>query len=213
MVIGIIFLVKQGETLAEKDMILPLVGVIMLAALIWLSSMAIKSWRTPAGEVFELSPEDSSTVKPPASLKDRIKAFACGLIFLAITHMEGAKPPIIFVVAILLITGLPVIGALIRKAQGREGETFFSKVWFRPEQLIYLLFSLFGTAFSCVWCCLTIIHGAWFMLPFGIAIGALFLRPPVAAIQLLLRNCRGPGEKYVRSKKDKDPWDRPDRDY
>ena len=211
--VGIFCIVYQGEKLKENNLLLPVLGLVMLVGLIWLSSMAIKSWKTPASEVLEQSDEDSDFMKPPASLKDRIKVFAGGLFFLATIHMNGGKPPVLFVGIILLITGLPVIGSLIRKAQGREGEPFFPNARFKPVQLLHLCLCLFGTVFSCFWCYLTIRHGIWFMLPFGISIGAFALRPLAAVAELLIRNHRDPGEKHVRNKKENDPWDRPDRPY
>ena len=215
-IIGILILVivKGSANLQEMGLFLPAVGLLLLLALIWIFSMAYKSWKTPAEEVAEEVTEASTSVPGQApGVQERLKRFAAGILFLAIIYLQGGTPPLPFVVLVLLITGLPLVGALIRKAQGREGEPFFANARINPRVILECLFFLACFGFACFWCGLCILHRIWFILPFGVGIGLCILRPLVARIQLLLREFRDPGEKHVRSKKEDDPWDRPDKEY
>lgn len=158
-------------------------------------------------------PEENDKPKKAVRVKDRLKSFASGLVLVVFLRLRENPPPDIFLIAIVLFTGIPLVGTLIQKARGREGEPFFANATIQPMQIIQGLFLLVGLVFACFWCYIAASHGGWVLLPFGIGIGLFALWQLISIIRQIIREFRDPGEKHLRSKKDIDPWDRPDKEY
>lgn len=121
--------------------------------------------------------------------------------------LDGSPIPYLFCGAALLISGLPLLGALLGWNRNTSEEQAY-----REGALIGVLVGLVACGFFCFFMGIGIWHGVWwFVCPPGLIFLYLFARPLVAGLRILFRREKDPGEKHINRRQDADPWDRPDR--
>ena len=218
---GIFTIVGLGDTLAEKNLILPVVALVFILAFGFFGHLIGKSWKQPDEEILDIENTGNSKGIPATqcslpTYEDR-KRFFFGSIAIAafILFVEKQINPgsLIFCGIALLAGCIWFLPAWIQKRRGKEGQPLFPKAKLQPEQMFYMLFSLVGTCFIGFWIYLVLSNVPqmwWFSIP-GFIIGAGVSRPLIAGLRILLRREKDPGEKHINKRKDPDPWDRPDR--
>jgi len=218
---GILSVVFLGETMAEKNLILPVVALVFILAFGFFAYQIVKSWKQPDEEILETSdsPQNntfSGPQKKQLPYQERKKYFfSCiaFVIFILFREDPFTLPSLIFCGIVLLAGCAWFLPAWIQKRRGKEGEPLLPKSKLQPEQMFYMLFSLAGTCFSVFWIYLVLSNVPqlwWFSIP-GLIIGAGVSRPLIAGLRILLRREKDPGEKHVNRREEADPWDRPDR--
>lgn len=195
--------------------LLTLIPVILLfvgafAVLLWQS---IKQWKKTDKEIVSdyllLSASlFASNAKDTGMLIRRFLASAAFCAFVLIKTRSGSAAPYIFCGIALLITGLPLLHALLGWNRNSSDEQAY-----REGAVLAILVGLIGCGFFSFFMGIGSWHGVWwFVCPPGLIFMSHFARPLVAGLRILFRREKDPGEKHVRKHKDIDPWDRPDKD-
>ena len=196
------------------DKLLGLIPVILLfvgafGAVLW---QGIKEWKKSDKEIVSSYLVLSaylfvSDTKETKKLARRFLATVAFAAFVLIKMRNGSIAPYIFCGIALLISGLPLLGALLGWNRNTSDEQAY-----REGALTAILVGFVGCGFFCFFMGVGIWHGVWwFVCPPGLIFLANFSRPLVAGIRILLRREKDPGEKHINRRKDIDPWDRPDR--
>jgi hypothetical protein len=197
-----------------KDKLLTLIPVIVLfagafAALLWQS---VKQWKKSDKEIISdyliLSASlFVSNTKETNTLVRRFLASVAFCAFVLIKMRNGSIAPYIFCGIVLLVSGLPLLRALLGWNHDASDEQAY-----REGALAAILVGLFGCGFFCFLMGIGTWHGVWwFVCPPGLIFMSHFARPLVAGLRILFRKEKDPGEKHINKRKDPDPWDRPDR--
>lgn len=222
--IGILSVVKFGDRLAEKSLLLPVVGLVFVLAFGFLGYQVFKSWKQPDEEILsddmQEEPKGSSAPDPRQPTLAQRRGFFFSALFMAgflILREKQTNPGALIFSGIAVLAGCCYyLPAQIQKLRGKEGQPLFPKAKLQPEQLFQMLFGLFGVCFAAFWCYMVLSKTGfwWFCIP-GIIIGGAFARLLVAGLRILFRKPRDPGEKHAnpRRETEQDPWDRPDKQY
>lgn len=220
---GIFAVVVLGETLEEHNLILPVVVLVFILGFGFLAYQISKDWKQPDEKILDMEEAGQnnvppSTTKKRATYEERRKLFFASLVFIAFILLRKKRitAGTLISCGIVLTAGcVYFVPAWIQKRRGKEGQPLFPNAKLQPEQIFYMLFSLFGVCFCGFWIYMVLSNIPqfwWFSIP-GFIIGAGISRPLVAGIRILLRRPRDPGEKHVRKAEETDPWDRPDKKY
>lgn len=220
-VAGISVVVFAGDMLNERDLLLPVVGLVFILVFGFFGHLIGKSWKQPDEEILDTENIGNSKGIPATQCKaltyeDRKRFFFGSIVFVAFILFKEKQinPGSLIFCGIVLLAGCAwFLPAWIQKCRGKEGQPLFPKAKLQPEQMFYMLFSLVGTCFIIFWIYLVLSNVPqmwWFSIP-GFIIGAGVSRPLVAGLRILLRREKDPGEKHINKCRDPDPWDRPDR--
>ena len=197
-----------------KGDLLILIPVVLLFAgafgvLLW---QGIKQWKKTDKEILSdylilaasLFTSEKTETK---ALVQRFLATVAFVVFVLIKMPHGSPVPYIFCGIALLISGLPLLGALL----GWNWDTSDEQAY-REGALIAILVGLVACGFFCFFMGIGIWHGVWwFTCPPGLIFLFNFARPLVAGLRILFHKEKDPGEEHINRRQDKDPWDRPDR--
>lgn len=197
----------KGDRLILIPVILLFVGA--FAVLLWQS---VKQWKKTDKEIISdyLILSASLFVSDAREIKTLLRRFLASAAFCAFVLIKGPNEsvaPYIFCGIALLISGLPLLSALL----GWNRDTSDEQIY-RGGALIAVIVGLIGCGFFCFFMGVGTWHGVWwFVCPPGLIFMSHFARPLVAGLRILLRKEKDPGEKHINRRKDPDPWDRPDK--
>ena len=196
----------------EGTLVLILVILLFAAAFGALLVLSIRQWKKPDREIISdylilaasLFHADTKDLKPLAL---RFLSSVAFVAFVLVKLRNGSPVPYLFCGGALLLTGLPLLGALLGWSRDTSDEQAY-----REGSLIAILIGLATCGFFCFFMGIGIVHGVWwFVCPPGLIFLSFFARPLVAGLRILFFKEKDPGEKHVRKHRDIDPWDRPDR--
>lgn len=204
-----ILAISQAERLAEHNLFIPLVIGIFAAVFGVLLWQGIRQWKKSDEEILEgFSFKKTGYSKDP----DPVKSLLVGAAFtvFVLFKTEFAVSGIVFCCIAMLISALPLISQILEK---RNGNRPALKRRISGQHVAAFLIGLIPSLFMCFFIGIGCYHGAWwFVLPPGLILLLSFSRPLVAAVRSVARNYRDAGEQHLRTKKETDPWDRPDVD-
>lgn len=212
-VAGLILLLNRfGDRLAETNLILiPVIAlfVLVFGIMVWQS---IGLWKKPDKEILSeylvlAVYIFASDVKETKTLVQRFLAAGAFAAFVLYKMRNGSLAPYLFCGALLLITGLPLLRALLtRNREKQDGPDY------REGAAAAIIVGLITCGFMCFFIGIGVYHGVWwFVLPPGLIFLSLFSRPLAAGVRFLLHKEKDPGEQHINRRRDIDPWDRPDR--
>ena len=209
LILSAVFLFQQEE---YKDLGLIPVALAFLLGFGLLLGASVKEWKKTDEEVLAGFSELAAyfTGGKEVSLSERKKRFLAALSvagFALVRTRDGHS--LIFLGIAVLLFGIPLLTAMRGKGEKKERLV-------KPETIAALILGLLPTGFMCFFMGIGVYHGAWwFVLPPGLCFLSFFSRPLVAALRTLMKVPglrRDRGEGHVRQGRERDPWDRPDRD-
>ncbi len=207
-------IVAFGDWLAEKDLILPAVIVIVVVALGILLVQGLKEWKKSdeevlsAYDIFKSYQSEEGTGTKKTILRGLLGSGV--LIFFLLTERSSMPKPAIIVVSILalLVSLIPIL-SIIRAKFRKSSRTYR----ITGKEVTAFLAGLIPTLFFCFFIGVGTYHGVWwFVTPPGLVFLVLFTRPLVAAVRTVYRRFRPDDEAHIRKGKELDPWERPDTD-
>ena len=203
---------KFSDQLQASNLLIPLIILIFVIGFGFFAFQVIKLWKNTDREIVSdylllAASLFVSDAKETKVLVQRFLAVVAFVIFVFIKMRNGSPVPYIFCGIALLISGLPLLRALL----GWNRDTSEEQAY-REGALMATLIGLITSGFICAFMAIGIWHGVWwFVCPPGLIFLGFFSRPLVAGLRILFRKEKDPGEKHINKRKDSDPWDRPDR--
>jgi len=214
LVLGAMILVIVGflDQLRQYDLLIPAVILLFLCMFGLLLRLAVIQWKKPDDEILK-----SCDLWHTGKLLSGKQVFLSTLfligvfLFRLLQNSDSLPTPAYILAAIVLILNL--CSLILPRLKARRTDSPARTPRITGREITAFFVGLLPSLFICFFIGIGVYNGVWwFTLPPGLIFLLLFSRPLVAAVRSVARRHRETEERLPTSRKEADPWDRPDID-